>query len=66
MSHKPQLRLNYARDRLLLQLCATLRHVGFDCSPTGKALLCEELEATEIVFKRRLDELFPEGPDTDS
>ena len=54
------MRLDYARDRLLLQLCATLRYMPFDCSPIGANMLRKDLEASEILFKRRLDELYPD------
>lgn len=54
------MRLDYARDRLLLRIASTMRHMSFDCSPTGKMLLCQELEAAERCFESRLNEFHEE------
>lgn len=55
-----RMRLDYARDRLLLQLCYTLRYQQFDCSPTGANMLRKDLEVSENLFKSRLDEHYPD------
>ena len=59
-AHRQKLKLDYARDRLLIKLCETLRHMPFDCSPAGATILRRKLECAEVVFEQRLDEHYPD------
>jgi len=63
MSHHPQLSLDYARDRLLIKIAQGLEVllVRADAIQTST-----QVEAAEILFVERLDELFPDGPETQS